>query len=96
MTKSERFSRAQWWPIVIIRYFVRLRKLKNHCAPPLGWFETWKLAETHTHSWIWGNIGYNDLYLPTAQHPRAGGKPDPEPPEWFAKLYNDYLKKQNR
>ena len=70
LAKFERLKRAQWWPVVIAHYFRALWQLRHKISPPLGFFETLKLANTHTHSWIWGNIEYDDFYLPSKKHQR--------------------------
>jgi hypothetical protein len=67
MTKypyEKRLNRAMWGTYVLLHYARQLWKARCECYPPLGLIEIIKLAEQHTHNWVWGYIGYNDIYLP--------------------------------
>jgi hypothetical protein len=65
LERTERFRRAQWWPVGLVHYWRRLWYMRYFCYPPLGLTESIKLANMHFHSWVWGHIGYDDTYLPT-------------------------------
>jgi len=66
MTKyayEKRINRAMSWVYVLAHYIRQLWKVRRECCPPLGPFETLRLAKQHTHNWVWGYIGYNQIYL---------------------------------
>ena len=64
---DERYQRAQWWPFMMWRFARNIWLCRHLCAPSFGLIETIRLANMHVHSWVWGHIEPDDVYLPTAR-----------------------------
>ena len=59
LTEKERKRRARWWLVAQFHYYRVFRK----ADPSLSFRELLKLSREHTHSWVWGYIGYHDYWM---------------------------------